>query len=152
MKKIVTIFICFILCLSFVGCGVTDERFIFERGNLLYDLGATSLDDIENVEIFDNEWEDWKEKCEITQMKDIQLLGHYTYYSDYEGSISELFKWQVDSIYVTVGDAQYKLFLNDDYSITIVWSDDTHHFPTYKATNGNGITVKDWKRFILKYK
>ena len=90
MKKILFILMTVVLVLVCCSCG---ESNAFEEGNLLYDLGAKSFEDIEKVEFLYEEYQgDYEDKLVITQKKDIELLLDYKYSSDYPSDkLHELF-------------------------------------------------------------
>ncbi len=148
MKKISLILMTIVLILVCCTCG---EESTFVEGNLLYDLGAKSFDDIEKVEFLYKEYQgDYEEKPVITQKKDIELLLNYKYSSKYPSDkLHELFIYPTNSIYVTINGVQYQLCLGDDGSLTTVPGNKSW---TYKAEQGEGITNSIWGEFIQKYK
>ncbi len=150
MKKFFLILISIVLIFSCCSCG---EKTAFVEGNLLFDLGAKSFDDIKKVEFLYEEYQgDFEEKLEITQRNDIEILCDYTYYSDYPSDkLHEIFVFPSDSIYVNIGDVQYQLFLGEDGVLIIVPSNNTNKARTYKTEMGKGFTDSVWKLLIKKY-
>ena len=147
MKKILFILMTVVLVLVCCSCG---ESNAFEEGNLLYDLGAKSFEDIEKVEFLYEEYQgDYEDKLVITQKKDIELLLDYKYSSDYPSDkLHELFIYPTNSIYVMINDVQYQLYLGADGSLTTVQGSKSW---TYKAEQDKGITNSVWEEFIQKY-
>lgn len=150
MKKSLCILMTVFLTLVCMSCG---ENTSFVEGNLLYDLGAESFDDIEKVEFLFEEYQgDYEEKPVITQKEDIELLGKYIYSSDWPGDkLHELLIYPNNSIFLTVNGVQYKLCFGDDGSLTTVPGNNITKALTYKAQEGKGITDSVWKEFIEKY-
>jgi len=148
MKKLCCFLMLSVLILTCCSCG---EQNTFVEGNLLYDLGAKSFDDIEKVEFLYKEYQgDYEEKLVITQEKDIELLLDYKYSSVYPGDkLHELFIYPTNSIYVTINGIQHQLCLGDDGSLTTVPGNKSW---TYKAGQGEGITNQIWEEMIEKYK
>ena len=125
----------------------------FVEGNLLYDLGAQSLDDVEMVELqYKENVADIGNRPEITDYEDISVFCHYTYDSDYPKD-----QWHVilafpnDSFYVTIGDMQYQLYLHEDGALTIVPNAQSTA-RTYKAEDGQGFTHDKFQELIQKYR
>ena len=147
MKKILFILMTVVLVLVCCSCGKSNA---FEEGNLLYDLGAKSFEDIEKVEFLYEEYQgDYEDKLVITQKKDIELLLDYKYSSDYPSDkLHELYIYPTNSIYLTINDVQYQLYLGADGSLTTVSGS---KFWTYKAEQDKGITNSVWEEFIQKY-
>lgn len=137
--------------LTAVDLGATKNSFV--EGNLLYDLGAQSLDDIETIEFqYKENVADMENRPEITDYEDISVFCHYTYDSDYPKD-----QWHVilafpnDSFYVTIGDAQYQLYLHEDGALTIVPNAQSTA-RTYKAEDGQGFTHDKFQELIQKYR
>lgn len=147
MKKILLVLMMIVLILTCCSCG---EKNTFVEGNLLYDLGARSFNDIEKVEFLYKEQQgDYEEKLVISQKKDIELLLDYNYFSNYPSDkLHELFIYPTNSFYVTINDAQYQLYLGADGSLTTVPGSKSW---TYKAEQDKGITNSVWEEFIQKY-
>ena len=150
MKKIFFILITIFSILVCCSCGKTTS---FVEGNLLYDLGAKSFDDIEKVEFLFEEYQGvYEENLVITQKEDIELFSHYIYSSNWpEDKLHELLVYPNNSIYVTVNGVQYHLCFGDDGSLTTVLGSNMTKTLTYKAEQGKGITSSVWKEFIQKY-
>ena len=149
MKKILLVLLVFVLTMAFCSCSKENT---FVEGNLLYDLGAKSFEDIEKVEFWHKEYQGtYEEKVEITEKQDIEVLCDYTYSSVYpRDKLHELLVFPTNSIYVTINGVQHRLFLGDDGSLTTVLVDNMYN-TTYKAEEGKGITTSVWKEFIEKY-
>ena len=137
-----------VLIFACCSCG---QKNTFVEGNLLFDLGASSFEDIEKVEFLYKEYQgDYEKKPVITQKKDLELLLNYKYSSKYPSDkLHELFIYPTNSIYVTVNGVKHQLCLGDDGSLTTVPGNKSL---TYKAEQGEGITNSIWKEFIRKYK
>ena len=125
----------------------------FVEGNLLYDLGAQSLDDVEMVELqYKENVADIENRPEITDYEDVSIFCNYTYDSDYPKD-----QWHVilafpnDSFYVTIGDVQYQLYLHEDGALTIVPNAQSTA-RTYKAEDGQGFTYDKFQELIQKYR
>lgn len=154
MKKILLVLISAVLILGCCSCTEKttkkEENNTFVKDNLLYDLGAKSLDDIEKVEFLYKEYQgDYDEKLEITDKEDIKILSDYTFYGEYEGELHELFVYPTNSIFITVNGVQQQLVLGDDGSLTTVPGNRQH---TYKVKDGKGVTKEIWQSWIEKYK
>lgn len=147
---LMTAFLLFTLCACGEKTTKTEETNLFKEGNLLFDLGAKSLDDIEKVEFLYEDFVAYSgENLEITDKEDIKILCDYTFYGEYEGELHELFVFPTNSIYITVNGAQHQVRLGDDGSLTTVPGNRQH---TYKAEDGKGVTKEIWQSWIEKYK
>ena len=151
MKKISLILMIIVLILVCCSCG---KKSTFVEGNLLYDLGAKSLDDIEKVEFMYEEYESYySDRLEITENEDIQMLCRYIYSMDYPtDKLHEIYVFPSNSFYVTIGDVEYQLFLGEDGNLTTVPNNDLNKARTYKVENGKGFTYDVCEHLIEKYK
>ena len=150
MKKIALMLM--IVVLIFVCCSCGEEH-AFVEGNLLYDLGAKSFEDIEKVGFWYEEYQgDYENKIEITQKKDIELLLNYKYSSDYPADkLHELFIYPTNSIYVTIKGIEYQLCLGEGGALTTVPSNNMNRTRTYTTEKGKGFTDSVWEQIIQKY-
>lgn len=158
MKKVLSILMITVLVFFCYSCG---EKPVFEKGNLLYDLGAESFNDIEKVEILIEDYEAVFEdgqsypepRFEITESDEIEeILSNYVYSSDYpEDKLNEIFVFPADNIYVTIGGIEYQLYVGDDYSLTTVPRENIDKACTYKAENGKGLNASLWEQLIKSY-
>ena len=151
MLKNKMLFILLAIILTFVCCSCASEN-SFVEGNLLYDLGAKSLDDVEKVEfLYKEKFVDVENRPEITEHEDISILCNYTYASDCPKDMyAVLFAFPNDSFYVTINNSQYQLYLHEDGALTIVPNDNTTA-RTYTAEEGKGFTYEKFKELIQKY-
>lgn len=149
MKKFLLVLMTVVFGLSCCSCA---EKTNFAQGDLLYDLGAESLEDIEKVEFWYKEYiGDYEEKIQITEIKDMEKLCQYTYYSEYPADkIHELYIFPNDYIFVTVDGMEYQLCLGEDGSLSVVPSNSNIR-GIYKAKNGKGFTDSAWQKLIQKY-
>lgn len=151
MKKILLILMAIVLILAFCSCG---QENTFVEGNLLYDLGAESFEDIQKVGFWYKAYQgDYEEKIEITQKNDIEILFDYMYSSDYpDNKLYELFVFPTNSIYVTISDVEYRLCLGDEGALTVVPRNGLSiGRRTYSAKEGKGFNSEVWKQLIEKY-
>lgn len=144
---IVLVIVLISVCCS---CG---EKPVFTEGNLLYDLGAESIDDIEKVEFLYEEYQrSSDEKIRITDKEDIEILCNYTYASDFPSDkVHELLVYPNDSIYVTVKGVEYWIDLDESGELRTVPGNYISKARIYKAEKGKRITRSVWKRLIEKY-
>ncbi len=151
MKKIFLIFMTIVLILICCSCG---EESTFVDGNLLYDLGAESFENIEKVEFMYEEYEGYySDKLEITDKEDIEILCNYMYSSDYPSDkLHELFIFPNNGFYITIGGVQYQLFLSDDGNLTTVPNNNLNKARIYKVENGKGFIKDVCEQLIKKYK
>ena len=78
MKKISLFLMSIALILVLCSCG---QKNTFVEGNLLYDLGAESFEDIQKVGFWYEAYQgDYEEKIEMTQKDDIEILFDYMYF------------------------------------------------------------------------
>ncbi len=151
MKKISLFLMSIALILVLCSCG---QKNTFVEGNLLYDLGAESFEDIQKVGFWYEAYQgDCEEKIEITQKDDIEILFDYMYSSDYpENKLHELFLFPTNSIYVTISDVEYQLYLGKEGALTVVPRTNLSiGMRTYNAQEGKGFNSEVWKELIQKY-
>lgn len=134
-------------------CSACRQTVGFAKGNLLYDLGAKSFEDIEKVEFLYKEYKSYYgEKLEITQKEDIEILYNYKYSQEYPANkLHELYIYPSNSIFVTVNGKKYEFYLGKDASLTVVPSNSVSSARTYKAKDDNGFNEETWKKLIEKY-
>ena len=151
MKKFFFVLMIAVLIFTCCSCG---EKNTFIEGNLLYDLGAKSFDDVEKVEFMYEEYEGYySDKLEISENEDIQMLCSYIYSLDYPtDKLHEIYVFPSNSFYVTIGDVEYQLFLGEDGNLTTVPNNDLNKACIYKAENGKGFTYNVCEQLIKKYK
>ena len=151
MKKFSLILMTIVLILVCCSCGQKNN---FVEGNLLYDLGAESFKDIQKVGFWYEAYQgDYEEKIEITQKDDIEILSDYMYSSDYpDNKLHELYVFPTNSIYVTINDIEYQLYLGEEGALTVVPRNGLSiGMRTYSAKEGKGFNSEVWKRLIEKY-
>ena len=150
MKKILFILMTLLIILACCSCG---EATTFTEGQLLFDLGAESFDDIEKVGFWYKEYQgDYENKIEITRKKDIALLCDYVYSSDYPtDQLHELFVFPTNSVYVTIQGVEYQLCLGEGGALTTVLSHHMNRTRTYTAAEGKGFTDSVWEQLIQTY-
>ena len=137
-----------VICCS---CG---RKNTFVQGNLLYDLGAESFEDIQKVGFWYEAYQgDYEEKIIITQKEDIEILFDYTYSSDYpDNKLHELFVFPTNSIYVTISDVEYQLYLGEEGALTVVPGNNLSiGMHTYSTQEGKGLNSEAWEQLIQKY-
>ncbi len=150
-KKIAGYVVLIIVLISVCcSCG---EKPVFAEGNLLYDLGAESIDDIEKVEFLYKEYQrSSDEKIRITDKKDIEILCNYTYVSDFPSDkVQELLVYPNDSVYVTVKGVEYQINLDENGELRTVPGNYISKTRIYKAEKGKSITRSVWQGLIEKY-
>lgn len=134
-------------------CSACRQTVGFAKGNLLYDLGAKSFEDIEKVEFLYKEYQcNYGEKLEITQKEDVETLRNYKYLQVCPANeLNELYIYPSNIIYVTVNGKKYELYLGKDASLTVVLSNSVSSARTYKAKDDNGFNEETWEKLIEKY-
>ena len=151
MKKILLVLITIFLIFACCSCGPKNT---FLQGNLLYDLGAESFEDIQKVGFWYEAYQgDFEEKIEITQKEDIKILCDYMYSSDYpDNKLHELYVFPTNSIYVTISDVEYQLCLSKEGALTVVPRNNLSiGMRTYSAQEGKGFNSEVWEQLIQKY-
>ncbi len=159
MKRFLSLLLVMIMVLSvgLTGCKkettLKKEEPTFKKGNLLYDLGAKSIEDIEKVEFLHTEYQgDYEEKIAITEKEDIEFFCNYTYSSDYPSDkLHELLVYPSNTVYITIDGVEYRLHLGKDGSLTTMIGDNMTKTQTYKAAKDKGITDTVWEDLIEKY-
>lgn len=146
------------LCLMMAGvllfaCCSCSEKKAFTEDHLLFDLGATSFEDVKEVTFLYEDYQgDVEDRPAITQKNDIKILCEYAYVADYPSDrLHELFVFPTNSLYVTVGDISYQLHVGEDGSLTTVPNEHMDKARTYKPQKGQGFSAPVWEQLVQTY-
>lgn len=130
------------------------QNISFTEGNILYDFGAESVEDIEKCEFLYEEYQSSPEdKLEITDSEDIAILRHYNYVSDWPTEkFHEILIFPSDTITITINEKVYSFYLNDDGSLTSIPGVNISSAKTYQADKKYRLTPQKFQEWISKYK
>lgn len=149
MKKICLLATAFILILSLCSCGSPDVS--LKEGQLLYDYGAVTVDDVLKYEfLYEGYQGDPENKIEITDENDFAVFTHYTYVSDLPTEqFHEIFVFPSNTFTITISGNAYDFYLHDDGSLTYIpgsgWA------KTYQADESHRISQQTLNEWITKY-
>lgn len=149
MKKALIIIIGFLITVALCGCG---NRALssndFAEGSLLFDMGASSTESIEQCTLID----DGAVPEILLPKEEYNLFAKYRYESDYPSDkLHELMVFPTNKlINMSVDGNNYALYLRNDGSIGAKLSEE-EGFKLYQADESNRITPEKFKRLVKKY-
>ena len=139
----------FLLTVALCGCGnralSSDD---FAEGSLLFDMGASSTESIEQCMLID----DGAVSEILLPKEEYNLFAKYRYESDYPSDkLHELMFFPTNKlINISVGGNNYVLYLREDGSIGAKLSEEAG-FKLYQADVSNRITPEKFKSLVNKY-
>ena len=149
MKKLCLLIAVLTVTLSLCSCYKTDTS--LQEGQLLYDCGATTTDDVTKYEFLYEEYQgDPENKLEIIDEKDFAVFKYYSYVSDLpKEQFHEIYIFPSNTFTITVSGNKYNFYLHDNGSLTYIpgsgWA------KTYQADERHQITLEKLNEWIIKY-
>lgn len=149
MKKALIIIIGFLITVALCGCGnrvlSSDD---FAEGSLLFDMGASSTESIEQCTLID----DGAVPEILLPKEEYNLFAKYRYESDYPSDkLHELMVFPTNKlINMSVDGNNYALYLRNDGSIGVKLSE-KEGFKLYQADKSNRITPEKYEKLVKEY-
>ena len=149
LKKILLFVTCFFIFITLCSCGNhTDVNEDFVEGSLLFDIGASSIENVEWCKIIN----DGTIPEIFIGEDDFSLFAKYRFKSDYPfDKLHELLVFPKNKlINICIDGKEFALYLMEDGNIGVRISEEG--FKLYQADKNNQITPEKYDNLVNEYK